>query len=243
MIIAYVLGMDINADFDQPIFIKTQQLNWVPSPMAGVDRRMLDRVGDEVARATSIVRYAKGSAFARHTHSGGEEFIVLEGVFSDEHGDYPAGTYVRNPVGTNHVPRSDDGCTIFVKLWQFDPDDQEQLALDLGALVHKPDPVRAGVSTATLADRDYEQVVSERWDQGVAHPIHGQGGLELLVIDGEVALGGETYGRHDWIRWPASQTSVENAAQLIAGTRGAQLWIKRGHLRQIRVPQAARSAR
>lgn len=113
--------------------------------MAGVDRRMLDRIGNEVARATSIVRYAEGSAFSEHTHSGGEEFIVLEGVFQDEHGDYPAGTYVRNPVGTHHIPRSDAGCTIFVKLWQFDPDDQEQIAIDLNTVALSPDRDRKSV--------------------------------------------------------------------------------------------------
>ncbi len=250
MIIAYVMDMDINADFAQPVFIKTQQLDWVPSPMAGVDRRMLDRVGDEVARATSIVRYAENSAFARHTHSGGEEFIVLDGVFSDEHGDYPAGTYVRNPVGTNHVPHSTDGCTIFVKLWQFDPDDQEQMTLDLNGLVHTPDPLRAGVRTAMLADRDYEQVVSEQWDGNAAHRLSEAGGFELLVIDGHIGVGGETYGRHDWIRLPgggavadsaadnAADSAADNGVQITAGADGAHVWIKRGHLGQIRVPQA-----
>ncbi|MEO0699157.1 MAG: cupin domain-containing protein, partial [Pseudomonadota bacterium] len=85
--------MEINADFSQAVFTHTNTMDWTQSPMPGVDRRMLDRIGDEVARATSIVRYAEGSAFPEHTHGGGEEYIVLEGVFSDEHGDYPAGTY------------------------------------------------------------------------------------------------------------------------------------------------------
>src|SRR3546814_9297056 len=83
--------------------------------MPGVELRMLDRIGGEVARATSIVRYARGRHFSAHTHDGGEEFIVLEGTFQDEHGDYPAGTYVRNPVGTRHTPRSENGWTIFVR--------------------------------------------------------------------------------------------------------------------------------
>ena len=65
---------------------------------------MLDRIGDEVARATSIVRYAPGSSFARHEHAKGEEFLVLEGIFSDDSGDYPAGFYVRNPPGSGHTP-------------------------------------------------------------------------------------------------------------------------------------------
>lgn len=89
--------MEINADFSKPVVMHSDQIEWQPSPMKGVERRMLDRIGDEVARATTIVRYAPGSHFSAHTHTGGEEFIVLDGVFQDEHGDFPAGTYVRNP--------------------------------------------------------------------------------------------------------------------------------------------------
>src|SRR5580704_18221339 len=89
--------MELNADFSRRAAVHAASLPWVPSPMAGVERRMLDRIGDEVARATSIVRYAPGSHFSPHTHDGGEEFLVLDGVFQDEHGDYPAGSYVRNP--------------------------------------------------------------------------------------------------------------------------------------------------
>ena len=91
---------------------------------------MLDRVGDEVARATSIVRYEPGSQFSAHTHDLGEEFFVLDGIFSDEHGDYPAGTYVRNPPGSSHTPYTVEGCTIFVKLRQFDLEDQTPVHID-----------------------------------------------------------------------------------------------------------------
>src|SRR3546814_13833638 len=100
--------MEINADFDAAVGLRVDGLVWRPSPMPGVERRMLDRIGGEVARATSIVRYAPGSHFSAHRHDGGEEFIVLDGTFEDEHGDYHAGTYVRNPVGTRHTPRSDN---------------------------------------------------------------------------------------------------------------------------------------
>jgi anti-sigma factor ChrR (cupin superfamily) len=95
---------------------------------------MLDRIGDEVARATSIVRYAPYSRFSPHTHAGGEEFLVLEGVFQDEHGDYPAGSYVRTPPTSSHTPGSEPGCTIFVKLWQFDPDDRTPVRIDTSDL-------------------------------------------------------------------------------------------------------------
>ena len=90
--------MNLNSDFGARAAIHAARLDWMPSPIPGVDRRMLDRIGDEVARATSIVRYAQHSRFAPHTHGGGEEFLVLDGVFQDEHGDYPTGTYVRNPT-------------------------------------------------------------------------------------------------------------------------------------------------
>src|SRR6516165_7170873 len=59
--------------------------------------RPVHRIGDEVARATSVVRYAPKSRFSAHIHGGGEEFLVLDGVFQDEHGDFPVGSYIRNP--------------------------------------------------------------------------------------------------------------------------------------------------
>ena len=70
---------------------------------------MLDRRGEEVARATSLVSYAPGSHFERHIHDGGEEILVLEGTFSDEQGDYPTGTYLRNPVGSSHARPAQHG--------------------------------------------------------------------------------------------------------------------------------------
>ena len=223
--------MEINADFSQFASVHTAQLDWVPSPMQGVYRRMLDRIGGEVARATSIVRYAQGSAFPEHTHSGGEEFIVLEGVFQDEHGDYPAGTYVRNPVGTHHVPGSEPGCTIFVKLWQFAPEDQEQFAIDLGSVELEVVEGVPDVSRAVLASRDYEEVALEQWAAEASVSLGNADGAEALVLDGEIALGGERYGRHDWLRVPPGE-----AVELSAGSEGARIWIKRGHLSAIRVP-------
>jgi hypothetical protein len=128
---------------------------------------MVDRIGDEVARATSIVRYAPHSRFAAHTHGGGEEFLVLEGVFQDEHGDYPAGTYVRNPPTTSHSPGSAPGCTIFVKLWQFDPDDRTPVRIDTSDLAFAPAPDRPGVEFALLYESPSELVLFEQWASGI----------------------------------------------------------------------------
>ena len=113
--------MQINTDLTQKLAIVSGELPWLASPLKGVERRMLERNGDEVARATSLVRYAQKSSFSRHQHDLGEEFLVLEGVFQDEHGQYPAGTYVKNPPGSSHTPFTDTGCTLFVKLRYLDP--------------------------------------------------------------------------------------------------------------------------
>jgi anti-sigma factor ChrR (cupin superfamily) len=115
--------MKQHADYSEKVVLFTKALPWLESPMPGVQRPMLERDGAELARATAIVRYAPGSHLQTHHHGGGVEFIVLEGVFSDEHGDNPAGTCVRNPVGSSHTPFRRDGCTILVKLWQMHPHD------------------------------------------------------------------------------------------------------------------------
>ena len=121
------MSLKINANFDERVVIRPDDYQWVNSPMRGVERMMLDRIGDEVARATTIVRYAPNTAFSAHTHDGGEEFFVIEGTFSDEHHKYPAGSYVRNPIGTSHAPKSGaDGTIMFVKLHQFESGDTEQ---------------------------------------------------------------------------------------------------------------------
>ncbi|HEX5320315.1 MAG TPA: cupin domain-containing protein, partial [Stellaceae bacterium] len=142
--------MEINADFSRRVAIHAAGMPWVPSPIAGVERRMLDRIGDEVARATSIVRYAPESRFSAHTHGGGEEFLVLDGVFEDEHGDYPAGSYVRNPPATRHIPGSAPGCTLFVKLWQFEPADRTEVRIDTGRMLWDMSPDRHGVELIPL---------------------------------------------------------------------------------------------
>src|SRR5262249_42032435 len=148
--------------------VHAARLPWVPSPMAGVERRMLDRIGDEVARATSIVRYAAGSRFSPHTHGGGEEFLVLEGVFQDEHGEFPAGSYIRNPPTSRHTPGSAPGCVLFVKLWQFDPADRKEVKLDTAAMVYEPAANRPGVERIRLFRDDDEDVRLERWAPAAA---------------------------------------------------------------------------
>jgi len=215
--------MNINANFDERTTIHSEQEPWIPSPMKGVDRRMLDRIGDEVARATTIVRYAPGSAFAAHTHTGGEEYLVLDGIFQDEHGDFPVGTYVRNPPTTAHTPSSADGATIFVKLWQFDPKDRTQVTIDTTA--QTPQPVRDGVSEIPLFEDARERVRIEVWDASADIHVAGHKGFEALVIDGSFTEGGEEFRQNSWLRLPSGME-----LKATVGPQGARLWVKSDHL-------------
>lgn len=220
--------MELNADFTKDVRIAFDDNPWRASPGAGVERKMLDRIGDEVARATTIVRFAPGSTFTAHTHDGGEEYVVLDGVFQDETGDFPAGTYVRNPPTSTHTPRSDDGATIFVKLWQFDPEDREQVCIDMNALTPTEDISRSGVDTATLFRGAREHVSVEYWSSGAKHIFMAPDGAELLVLDGSITADDADLGPRDWLR-----LAPESQSQLVAGPNGARLWVKTGHLRQM----------
>lgn len=224
--------MEINADFGKRAAVHSEQEPWIASPMKGVDRRMLDRIGDEVARATSIVRYAPGSAFSAHTHTGGEEFLVIDGVFQDEHGDFPVGTYVRNPPTSSHTPSSERGTTIFVKLWQFDMADRRQVTFDTTA--QTPQPVGNGVSEIPLYEDERERVRIEVWEADTTVSVAGHQGFEALVIKGSFQEGGEMFSKNSWLRLPP-----DVALDAQAGPQGARLWVKSGHLAQ---PQTAPDA-
>jgi anti-sigma factor ChrR (cupin superfamily) len=226
--------MNLNDDFAARAVVHAAQLDWVGSPVAGVDRRMLDRIGDEVARATSIVRYAPDSRFSPHTHGGGEEFLVLDGVFQDEHGDFGSGSYIRNPPGSRHTPRSAPGCTIFVKLWQFDPEDRQTVRRDIEAIPWGAATGRPGVAIRPLYRDPHEDVRLERWAPGAAIAIEDHDGIELLVLKGGFREGGENFTPQSWLRLPPTRK-----LSAVAGEAGADVWIKSGHL--ARPPKAPAS--
>src|SRR5215470_10852399 len=212
--------MRINDDLSKPVIVHGAKLDWVPSPSGGVDRRMLFRVGGEVARATSVVRYAPGSAFPRHTHGGGEEIFVLDGIFQDEHGDYPAGSYFRNPPGTSHVPAAKNGCTIFVRLWQYRDGDGAQIVRQPGE-GEQIEP-RAGASGATvLFDDGHEEVRLEDWKGSETVTIANPRGLEFFVLSGRLMINGETLEAESWGRLPAG-----TGLTATVGPAGARLWLK-----------------
>lgn len=226
--------MELNADFSQRIVLHGADLEWLASPMAGVHRRMLDRIGGELARATSIVRYQPGSQFSAHVHTGGEEFIVLDGVFSDEHGDFPAGSYIRNPPQSQHTPGSLPGCVIFVKLWQFDLADRTHVRTDVNKIGGVMDPTRPGVLVTPLYRDHRETVRYEQWEPDAEVTLDTNGGAEILFLDGSATESNDALRAQSWVRVPS------NAAFLAStGKQGAKVWIKSGHLDFAGPPQLA----
>jgi anti-sigma factor ChrR (cupin superfamily) len=218
--------MRINADFSERVVVRAEDYQWVESPMPGVERMMLDRIGDEVARATSLVRYAPNSSFSPHVHSGGEEFFVLEGEFGDEHQTYPAGSYVRNPIGTSHSPRvGDEGCIILVKLHQFDRQDSEPVVIN----TRETDWVRnyaPGIDVMPLHKFQKENVALIRWAPNTPFKKHThQGGEEVFVVDGRFSDENGDYPAGTWLRLPDQSSHAA-----FTGDEGALLFLKAGHL-------------
>ncbi|KAJ8603090.1 hypothetical protein CTAYLR_006664 [Chrysophaeum taylorii] len=217
--------MRVHADFTQRAVVHGSKIEWVPSPTPGVDRRMLDRIGTESARATTIVRYEAGKKFPYHVHGGGEEFVVLDGVFSDQHGNFGAGYYVRNPPTSSHEPWSDEGCVILVKLHQFDLEDRTQVNIDTTKMRPVEPRDRDNVKVVPLFCDDAEDVRCETWAPRADIFLDVPKGGEFFVIDGSFEEGDALLEKWSWLRLPPG--SKLNAK---TGDAGAKLWVKTGHL-------------
>ena len=213
----------LNMNFDQRVVINTINQPWSKSPMPGVKRKPLAREDAERGHASSIVRYEAEASFSTHDHPLGEEIFVLEGIFSDETGDYPAGTYFRNPEGFRHTPFSKKGCTILVKLHQFLPDDQQHVVID----TNKADwlPGHGGLEVMPLHQHKTESVALVKWPAGEKFKMHSHfGGEEIYVISGEFIDEYARYPAGTWIRSPhMSQHHPFVEKETL-------IWVKTGHL-------------
>lgn len=214
--------MLINADFSCRASLKPSEYQWIASPQAGVERVMLDRIGGEKARATSIVRYAQSSGFPHHQHPGGEEILVLLGTFSEGASDYPAGWYLRNPPGSSHEPHSAEGAVIFVKLGQMTYQQQPSIRINTN------DPalwqILGGYQTCRLFDDGTELVRLIRLHAGQRLMESANRGVEIFVLTGDVCEPGESYQAGSWIRIVAEDHAIS------AGAQGATIYLKTGHI-------------
>ena len=216
--------MKINADTTVRVTINTAELPWIVSPMPGVERKMLERDGEEVATATSIVRYAPGSSFSSHRHDLGEEFLVLDGIFEDENGQYPAGTYVKNPPGTSHTPFTQHGCTLFVKLRYMAEDDQEHNVIDTRSAQWHPGMV-PGLSVLPLSESGTRHTALVRWaPETYFNPHRHFGGEEIFVIEGVFEDEHGRYPQGNWLRSP------HMSAHKPFSVEGCTILVKTGHL-------------
>jgi len=219
------LFMNVNDDFSKRVVMHADAIEWEDSPMPGVQRRRLDRVQGISDRVTTIVRYAPNSQFSSHVHGGGEEFIVLEGVFEDDYGDWPVGSYIRNPPGSSHTPGSKLGCTILVKLCQFDPGDRTFVHANQHKLGAVAESGRPGVSASPLFKNQFEDVRFEYWEPGASVAIDATGGAEIFVLHGGFTESGDNCVKNSWLRVP-----VGGVLTPVAGADGATVWIKKQHL-------------
>jgi len=213
----------LNMNLDQAVFVNTAQMEWVASPARGVWRKPLEREAAEHGRTTSVVRYDAGSRFSEHPHPKGEEILVLDGVFSDETGNYPAGTYIRNPPGSRHSPFSEQGCDLLVKLDQFDADDRISLRIDTRSAAWLPG--ECGVRVMPLYYFETEMVALYKWPAGTRYDPHPHfGGEEVFVLSGVMY---DEYGEYPAGSWIRSPHNSEHCPYVEEETI---IWIKTGHL-------------
>ena len=213
----------LNMDFNRRVVVDPASLDWQQSPSGGVLRKPLAREEAERGHATSIVRYEPGSSFPRHEHPLGEEILVLDGTFSDETGDYGPGTYLRNPPGSGHAPGSEEGCTLFVKLHQMNPEDQGVVRLDTRQAPWQPGI--GGLEVMPLHAFGTEHVALVRWPAGERfQPHRHHGGEEILVLSGEFIDEHGRYPAGTWIRSPHGSMHQPWVEQ------DTIIWVKTGHL-------------
>ena len=213
----------LNMDFSERVVIDTTAADWVASPHKGVWRKPLAREEAERGHATSIVRYEAGASFHSHNHPLGEEILVLEGTFSDETGDYKAGTYFRNPDGFRHAPFSAEGCVILVKLHQFQQDDDEHVNIDTKSSEWQPG--LGNLKVLPLHEFGTESVALVHWPAGEKFRRHAHhSGEEIYVISGELIDEHGSYPAGTWIRSPHMSEHNPYVEQ------DTLIWVKVGHL-------------
>ena len=215
--------MNLHSDYTQRVVLHQEDLPWVDSPEPGVQRRMLDRIGDEQAKATSIVRYEPNTRFVAHRHDLGEEILVLDGVLSDEYGDYPAGTYLMNPPGSSHAPYSESGCTLFVKLRHLGDEQRERELIDTNTAEWLQGLV-PGLTVMPLM-RQGSGSTLVRWAPNTYfNPHRHYGGEEIYVVYGVFADEYGTYPKGSWIRSPHLSMHTPYSKE------GCTIFVKTGHL-------------
>lgn len=214
----------LNMDRSLRVAIETGAMQWEKSPAPGVWRKKLEREAAESGPVTSVVRYDANSRFSAHLHPLGEEIFVLSGVFQDEHGQYPAGTYLRNPPGSRHAPACEAGCELLVKLNMFDPGDLETVCIDTNTAEWSTGP-EPGLSVMPLHSHRTESTALARWEPGTRSDLYTHpDGLEIFVLSGVLEDEQGFYQTGTWLRNPPGSRHHPFSRE------GCTLFVKTGHL-------------
>ncbi len=213
----------LNGDLSQFVVMRTAEMPWSASPSGTVWRKRLHRVGpEESGQVTTVVRFEPGATFASHDHPDGEEILVLDGVFSDEQGDFGKGSYLLNPEGFRHAPFSREGCTLFVKLRQYPGRDRPERHLDTAGIPWETQG--PGVRSQALFNEAGfpDSTWLEEWQGGHVREFSGEGGVEIFLIEGTAECREGLFGPGDWLRFPAGR-AVE-----ISARTAVRAYVKRG---------------
>ncbi|MUH72242.1 cupin domain-containing protein [Psychrosphaera haliotis] len=220
--------MQINSDFSQTAALQLNHYNWRTTPQVGVQRVMLDRIGGEKARATTVVRYAPGSTFPNHSHPGGEEVLVLSGIFSDQSGDYSQGWYLRNPPGSSHAPSSLGGTTIFVKLWQMSLTEATHTRINTNDSANWVKENNYHICPLYQDKGEVTQLIKLTPHQCAPHHLIGQKAIELFVLTGSIFHNKLEYKEGSWLRVPSNKQTL-----IKAGNKNATIYLKVGNFKNI----------
>lgn len=217
--------MSFNADIGRRVTTHINHAKWVATRSKGVELLRFEHINEVKDVATSLMRFAPGSYCPTHVHGGGEEYLVLEGTFQDEAGDYPTGSYVRQPPGSRHTPRTDEGCLLFMKTWQFAPRDRRHVNIDAFAQAIYTTRMRPGVEMQSLFSDSREDVRIEHWAPNQLIELVPCNGLELIVLTGDYTEIGVAHKRYSWSRLPPGCPLKARAGEF-----GTRVLVKEGHL-------------
>ena len=231
--------MLVNADFSKIAIVMPQHHQWIKSPGGEVERVMLDRIGAESARATSLVKYLPHTVFPQHQHPNGEEILVLSGVFTENSTThYPAGWYLRSPHNSSHTPSSEQGALIFVKLRQMDLAETELVRIDTNDTANWQNVDNRFICQLFQSEQEHTYLEKLEPEQMLVYPIAQ--GIEILVTSGTLNFtdadnNNTVLEKNAWIRIPPHVTqskinSPNATANFQAGANGASLYIKTNHL-------------